>query len=93
MPLHFSGTIEQRYAKLDEAGRRCDANGRRCPGTAVERFELLPTDGFGHIKPNAVPVIRQSCSRHRLQFCQGGTWHLVSRHALGPTDSQRRRVA
>lgn len=82
MPHNFGGNIQERYAKLDKLGRRCDANGRRCAGAAVERFLLIATDGHGQVKPEAKPEVRQCCSRHRAQFLLNGAWKLIKRESI-----------
>lgn len=92
MPTTYNGTFEERLARLEKRQRRCDANGRRCVGVAVERFHLLKTDGFGHVQPDAQPEVRQCCSRHRAVFLLNGAWQLVSREDL-KADSADRRVA
>lgn len=67
MPLQFEGTVEQRLARLDQAGKRCDGNGRRCVHGAVEAYTLIPAKEWVPI-PDAESINKQSCTRHRPQF-------------------------
>lgn len=67
MPTRWTGTIEDRLARLDLAKRRCDGNNRRCVHSANEVYQLLPAKN-GQSIPDAEPVTKQACSRHRPQF-------------------------
>lgn len=82
MPTQWSGTIEERLARLEQSGRRCDGNSRHCTRAAVEVYDLLPADGFGHPVPDAEKVSKKSCSYHRLQFLENGMWRVVGNRQL-----------
>lgn len=76
MPTHWTGTTEQRYARLERDDRRCDGNNRRCPRGAVERYTLAPAQDWTAI-PDASPVEKLSCSRHRQQFINNPTYVVI----------------
>lgn len=82
MPSRWTGTREERLARLDEAQRRCDGNGRRCAHSATTRYTLarvkdgLPLPGE--------PVTRLSCSRHKVQFAGNPGYVVVNTVALPP---------
>ncbi len=74
MPTRFSGTVEQRLQRLEQASRRCDANNRWCTRAAVEIYQLWPADGFGNKKPDARLTLKRVCSYHRRHFTESGSW-------------------
>lgn len=92
MGTHWTGTVEERMARLERDGVRCDANSRHCPRTAVDEYDVYPADGHGKRKPNAVQVTKKSCSYHRQQFSRNGLWEVVAFRAI-PLRSTRRRAA
>jgi hypothetical protein len=90
MPTRWTGSVEDRLARLDHAHRRCDGNNRRCVHSANEVYQLLPAKN-GQPLPDAKPITKQACSRHRPQFldsqnyCQvGETERLPERPASKP---------
>lgn len=77
MPTHYTGTFEDRLARLDKTGRRCDGNNRNCIHGAIEEHALRPAKN-GEPIPDAEMVKKQSCSRHRQQFVNNVVWVVVS---------------
>ncbi len=91
MPTQWSGTIEERIARLEQGGRRCDGNSRHCTRPAVEVYELYPADGQGNRKPDAERVTKKSCSYHRSQFCDNGMWAIAAQRELAKKPDRRPR--
>ncbi len=81
MPDRWTGTVEDRYSRLEQAGKRCDGNSRRCTHSATERYTLQPAREFEPI-PDEETVIRQSCSRHRQQFVNNESFVVVGTKVL-----------
>lgn len=85
MPTKWTGTVEERYARLDQAQRRCDGNSRHCTHSATTRYTLAPAKD-GHPIPGEQQVTRLSCSRHIPQFTNSARYVVVetSRLAVRP---------
>lgn len=82
MPNHVTDDIDDRLARMEQAGRRCDANSRHCARSAVDLYTLLPADGDFNPLPGAEPVLKKSCGFHRAQFLGNGVWKLIARKSL-----------
>lgn len=78
MPNQWTGTPEERLARMDKAGRRCDGNNRHCTRSAVNKYKLLPADGHGNPVDGAEPVWKKSCGYHRVQFLGSGSWKVLA---------------
>ncbi len=81
MPDKWVGTTEERWERLELAGKRCDGNSRQCVHSATEAFVLSPAKG-GEPIPGATQVRKQSCSRHRRQFDENELYVVLDRRAL-----------
>lgn len=77
MPSHWTGTVEDRWARLEKFGRRCDGNDRRCVHGAIETYTLAPSRDWVPI-PGAEPVTKMACTRHRMQFCNNSNYTVLS---------------
>lgn len=98
MPNKWEGTVEERLARMDKAGRRCDGNSRHCTRSAANEYTLLPADGHFNALPDKLPVKKKSCGYHRFQFVDNGQWKVVGDRQLVLADplapsSQRKREA
>lgn len=82
MPSRWIGSVDDRLARLEHVGRRCDGNTRRCPTPAVDEFELWPADGQGNKLPDGKRVKKKSCGRHRIQFIENGQWVVTAMREL-----------
>lgn len=72
---------ELAYVQRDREGRRCDGNSRRCTTRAVEQHLVRrtnPGDGFV-----GEPELKQTCSRHSIQFTDSELWIHVSTSRMG----------
>src|SRR4051794_27163703 len=74
MPTVWTGTIEERIARLERSNRRCDGNSRRCAHAATTQYELLPAAGKFNALPDGEAVVRRACSRHKQQFANSGSY-------------------
>ena len=92
MATHYTGTLEDRLARMDKDGVRCDGNTRRCHRTAVDSFELLPADGNGVAKPGAEKVTRQTCSLHRRLYLYNGAWVVVAQTKIPLRDLKPMKI-
>ncbi len=81
MPDKWVGSTEDRYARLELAGKRCDGNSRQCVHSATEAFRLMPAK-LGVAIPGAKSVEKQSCSRHRRQFDDNEGYVVIGRRQL-----------
>jgi hypothetical protein len=94
MPNHWDGTIEERYARLEHYGRRCDGNSRHCTRGAVDEYDILPADGNFVPLPDAEKIVKKSCAYHRVQFLQNGRYKVLATRDLPRREATpRRRVA
>lgn len=91
MPTQWDGTFEDRFARLERAGRRCDANSRNCTRSAVEEYTLLPADGHFNALPDAERVTKKCCGYHRPQFLTNGVWVCVANRQLRTMGPQPQR--
>jgi hypothetical protein len=78
MPNRWTGTVEDRLANMDKAGRRCDGNNRHCTRSAVEKYKLLRADGNGIAVDGAVEEWKKCCGYHRAQFLENGMWKVLA---------------
>ncbi len=81
MVLKFTGTVADRYARLDSSGKRCDGNSRRCVHAAVEAYTLAPAVEWEPV-PDAEPVTKQSCAKHRQQFADNSMYRVLETRQL-----------
>lgn len=78
MTAEYSGTRQERFARLDKIGRRCDANSRNCVNSATLSITLIKADGDGEPLPGEQQQTRLACSWHRKFFTDNGLYHIVS---------------
>lgn len=78
MPTQWTGTVTERYARLEKENRRCDGNNRRCTNGAIEEYALLPAHDWEPI-PGAEMINKRACSRHARQFTNYHEYVVVMR--------------
>lgn len=86
MPNKWDGTIEDRLAKLENSGRRCDAQDRHCTRSAVNEYTVIRCDGDFNPLPDAGPEKKKCCSWHRKVFTDNGLWKVVGDRELVKAD-------
>lgn len=78
---HYAHT-DSRYAQLDQEGRRCDGNSRRCTQRAIEQH-LVRRRSLDSDEIVGEPETRQSCGRHRQQFTNSAFWLHITTSRMG----------
>lgn len=95
MPTVRTTTPDQRLRQLDERGQRCYGNSQRCQQTAVVALHLIEADpATGIAKPDAEPVLRRSCSKHRRALADSSSWQVLDAQPIPsrevrPQDQER----
>lgn len=95
MPHFFTGTPEQRRARLIATGTACDGGTfKPCHRVAVLILDLADsTDGI-HPDPGAPTRTVQTCSAHRKMYLETRKWVVIDRRPIPPrhvTPEENRR--
>lgn len=91
MPTRWSGTAEERMARLENAGRRCDGNSRHCTRSAVEVYEVTRLKSDGTPESGDVES-KKSCGYHRAQFLESAFYKVLSNRELRKMDPWAKKV-
>lgn len=86
----FPGGVQRRYEYLDEIGRRCDANGKRCVQKAVVAW-----DGFSKAANGdriEEQTDRKVCAKHKPLYFESSGWEVVAYRDLTGTHDADGRV-
>lgn len=94
MPSSYTGTKEERLAKLEIRGQRCDGSFRCCTQTAVRRYTLIAANpATGEAREGAQPEVKQACSKHRRGYGDNANYKVLSDEVIAPrvTKPEERR--
>lgn len=78
-----AGTRANRYAKLEQIGKRCDADSH-CTRTAQVEMTMIPLNPDTG-EPTGDQQDKKVCTRHRIKYEAGSQWKIVQiRDLLAP---------